>query len=71
MLRWNATGGWSDAEVMPGWFGDENQGAGIALADLTGNNHHDLLIFHVDNPPGENQGYYRVAFDLPVGSAGG
>ena len=67
----NVTGGWSDAQVVPGWFGQESQGAGIALADLTGNNQYDLLIFHVDNLPGENQGYSRVVFDLPVAGGGG
>jgi hypothetical protein len=60
----NVTGGWSRIKSVPGWFGAEDQGAGIALTNLTGNNHPDLLIFHVDNPSGENHGYYRVAFDL-------
>jgi hypothetical protein len=49
---------------VPGWFGWENQGAGIALADLNGNARQDLIVFHVDNPGGENHGYYRIVFDL-------
>ena len=67
----SVTGGWSDAEVVPGWFGLENQGAGIALTALAGINPNDLLIFHVDNTTGENQGYYLVVFDLSVESGGG
>ncbi len=64
----NVTGGWSPIIEVPGWFGAEDQGAGIAVTNLTSNNRPDLLIFHLDNPSGENHGYYRVAFDLmPTG----
>lgn len=56
--------GQSPINTVPGWFGTEDQGAGVALTNLTGNDRPDLLIFHTDNPAGENQGYYRVAFDL-------
>jgi hypothetical protein len=69
-IGWNldangdATGGWSEIIAVPGWFGWENQGAGIALVDLTGNGRLDLLVFHIDNPDGENHGFYRVGFDI-------
>ncbi len=73
-IGWNlddsghVTGGWSNIIAVPGWFGAQDQGAGIALTDLTRNNRPDLVVFHVDNPGGENHGYYRVAFDLmPTG----
>jgi hypothetical protein len=59
-----ASGGWSDPIAIPGWFGGENQGGGVAVADLSGNGRPDLFIFHVDNPGGENAGYYRVVYDL-------
>jgi hypothetical protein len=62
----NVTGGWSPVIPVPGWFGWENQGAGIALADLNGNGRLDLIVFHIDNPGGENRGYYRVGRDLDV-----
>ncbi|WP_378736990.1 galactose oxidase-like domain-containing protein [Nocardia brasiliensis] len=55
---------WGPWLEVPEWFGWENQGAGIALADLSGNGQLDLVIFLVDNPPGQNQGYYRIGRDL-------
>ncbi|MFI9406341.1 galactose oxidase-like domain-containing protein [Nocardia sp. NPDC052316] len=55
---------WGPWLEVPEWFGWENQGAGIALADLSGNGRLDLVIFLVDNPPGQNQGYYRIGRDL-------
>jgi hypothetical protein len=58
------TGGWSAPRPIPGWFGAENQGAGLAVADLNGNGRPDLLVLHVDNPSGENAAYYRTVFDL-------
>ena len=56
--------GWSDIKAVPDWFGWENQGAGIALSDLSGNGRPDLLVFHVDNPEGDNHGYYRIGWNL-------
>ena len=32
----NASGGWSDWIEIPGWFSFDNQGAGLAAADLDG-----------------------------------
>jgi hypothetical protein len=60
----NATGGWSDWRSMPGWFSWENQGGGVAVADTTGNGKPDLVIFGIDNPPQQNQAFYRIAFDI-------
>jgi hypothetical protein len=60
----NVTGGWSNAVQVPGWFGWENQGGGVAIADVNANGRSDLIVFHIDNPSGENHGYYRVGFDL-------
>lgn len=60
----NVTSGWSDIKAVPGWFGAENQGAAIALADINGNGRPDLIIFHIDNPGGENHGYYRIGWNL-------
>ena len=60
----NVTGGWSPIVALPGWFGAEDQGAGVALADINGTGRQDLIVFHVDNPGGENHGYYRVISDL-------
>jgi hypothetical protein len=49
---------------VPGWFGEENQGGGIAITDVNKNDKPDLIVFHIDNPDGGNKGYYRVGFDL-------
>jgi subtilisin family serine protease/flagellar basal body rod protein FlgC len=58
------TGGWSPIKAIPGWFGWENQGAGVALADINGNGSQDLIVYHIDNPGGENHGYYRIGWNL-------
>jgi hypothetical protein len=60
----NATGGWSDWRDMPGWFSWENQGGGVAVADTTGSGHPDIVVFGIDNPPQQNQAFYRVALDV-------
>lgn len=36
----------------------------IAIADVSGNGRPDLIVFHLDNPPGGNTGYYRIGRDL-------
>jgi hypothetical protein len=58
------TGGWSAVMPVPGWFGWENQDGGIAIADIDGSGRPDLLVFHLDNPGGENHGYYRIGGNL-------
>ena len=58
------SGGWGPIVPVRGWFGGENQGAGVAVADINRNGRPDLIVFHADNPGGENHGHYRVLFDL-------
>ena len=60
----NVTGGWTGWTDVPNWFSWENQGGGIALADLNGNGTHDLVVFMIDNPPGQNRGVYQVGRSL-------
>src|SRR6266540_3525470 len=55
-----AAGGWGAWMDVPDWFAWENQGAGVAVADLDGDGRPELIVFMIDNPPGQNQGYYRV-----------
>ena len=58
------TGGWGNWIQIPDWFSWENQGAGIAVADLDGDNQPELIVFMIDNPPGKNQGFYRIGKKL-------
>jgi len=52
--------GWFEVD----WFSWFNQGAGVAVADLDGNGRPEVIIFHIDNPPQENAGFYRVGWNL-------
>lgn len=69
-IGWNlnasgtVTGGWTNPVAIPGWFGAENQGGSIAIDDINRNGRPDLVVFHLDNPSGENRGYYRIGWDL-------
>jgi hypothetical protein len=59
-----AVDGWSGWQDVPHWFSWENQGAGVALADVTANGRLDLIAFLIDDPPGQNQAAYRIGFDI-------
>ena len=59
-----ANGGWTAWIPVPDWFPSENQGAAVAVADVDKDGKQDLIVFMIDNPPGQNQGYYRVATGL-------
>ena len=62
-------GGWTPWMEIPDWFSFENQGAGVAVADLDGDGRPELIVFMIDNPPGQNQGYYRVGSKLDANGA--
>ena len=36
----------------------------VAIADLDGNGRPEIIIFQIDNPPGENAGFCRVGWNL-------
>jgi hypothetical protein len=57
-------GGWTPWIDVPDWFPFENQGAGLAVGDLSGTGRRDLVVFMIDAPAGRNQGYYRVGKGL-------
>ncbi len=66
---------WSDRFQVSGPIGDSSSGLGIAVSDFRGNARPDLIVFWVDNPDGNNRGYYRVGEDLdptgvPIGGWG-
>ena len=58
------TGAWTEWIDVPDWFSFENQGAGVAVADVDKDGRQDLFVFMIDNPGGKNQGYYRVGKGL-------
>ena len=60
------TGGWGDWQAVPDWFSYENQGAGLAVWDIDLDGKPDLVVFMIDNPNGQNQGFYRIGKQLDV-----
>src|SRR6185503_11311146 len=46
------------------WWGASVVGAGMALSDINGDGKQDAVMVHVDDPSGENYGYYRVAWGI-------
>jgi len=64
-----AAGGWTGWSEVPDWFSFENQGAGVAVADLDGDGRPELIVFMIDNPAGQNQGFYRVGRNLDANGA--
>jgi hypothetical protein len=57
-------GGWGEWNAIPGWFSFENQGAGVAIADLNQDGKLDLIVLMVDSPQGKNQGFYKIGRSL-------
>jgi hypothetical protein len=57
-------GDWTPWIDVPDWSSWENQGADIAVADLSGNGGRDLVVFMIDNPPQQNRGLYRIGKSL-------
>src|SRR5882672_8709297 len=50
---------------VPNWTSWENQGAGVAVADLDQDGAPELLVLRIDHPvPGPNRGFYRVGHNL-------
>ena len=58
---------WRPWGAVPDWYFWENQGAGVAVADLDGDGTPELVVMAVDNPPGQNGGYYTVGWRLAAG----
>jgi Domain of unknown function (DUF1929) len=56
--------GWTPWLEVPDWFSWENQGCGVAVADLDRDGGRDLIVFHIDNPVGQNQAFFRIGANL-------
>ncbi|MEP6482080.1 MAG: hypothetical protein ABJA94_08755 [Rhodoglobus sp.] len=55
---------WRDWLPVPGWWGTETSGAGIAVTQLDNDARPEIIVFHVDNAPGANMGFYRIGFNV-------
>lgn len=62
----------SNTEGVSGRSGAEYYIGDIAVADISGNGHPDLLVFSFGHSEGANSGYYRIGWDLqPNGDVSG
>jgi galactose oxidase-like protein len=65
----NITGGWTGWIDVPFWFSWENQGAGVAISSPDAQGRRNLVVFMIDNPPGLNQGLYKIGRTLNADGA--
>ena len=62
---------------VPDWFSTENEGGGIAAADLNGDGTQDLVVFMIDNPPARtaaftgSAGHWTPTATSPAAGRGG
>lgn len=55
---------WTQWQDVPDWTPSSNQGADIAVGNLTGGNQQDLFVLRVDGDGVKNTGRYRIGRDL-------
>ena len=59
----------TDVTRIPGWKPPQDQGAGVATADLSGDGRPDLVVLAVDGRAEQNSGRYRVGRSLDANGA--
>src|SRR5690348_3598098 len=52
----------TDFTAVPDWFPTQNAGAGIAVGDVNGDGHQDVVVLMVDDAAEQNAGYFRVGW---------
>ena len=52
---------------VPNWLSPLNQGASVAVSDVTGNGTPDLIVLAVDSGRQPNRAAYRIGRDLDAG----
>lgn len=55
---------WSRTAIGGGPLPGAIQGGGLAVADFSGSQRPDLVVFWIENGPTDNYGWYRVGFDV-------
>ena len=55
---------WRDWLSVPDWWGSETAGAGIAVTQLDSDARPEIVVFHVNNAPGDNMGFYRIGSNV-------
>ena len=59
-----ADGNWTKKIGIPDWWGAYSSGGGITVGHINDNDILDLIVTHIDNPNGENKGYYRIGWNI-------
>ena len=64
---------WSDSHdaMDGGGIGWRSQGGGVVVGHINDNTTSDMLFYYIDNPEGQNHGYYRIQFDMEQDGTGG
>ena len=55
---------WGDPKEAIGTFGNSTDGADVALGEIGAGPGVDMLLFYIDDPAGENQGFFRIGWNL-------